>query len=131
VLVADDSAVLRRVLVDVLGGAGDITVVAECTDGDEVVGAALRAEPDVVLMDLVMPRVDGMEATRRLLAVRPGTRVVLHTGSLDPAAVREARRLGLPGYLLKADVVDLPQHVRDVAAGGTAWSPRASAVPEE
>ncbi|MGK5114109.1 MULTISPECIES: response regulator [unclassified Geodermatophilus] len=127
----DDSAALRRVLADVFADTGDIRVVAECADGAEVVEAAQRARPDVVLMDLVMPRVDGLEAARRLLDVQPEVRVVLHSALLDPTAVRAARRLGLAGYLLKGDVTDLAQHVREVAAGGTAWSPRASAVPEE
>ena len=121
-LLADDNAYVRSSLVDLLTSGGDMTVVAECTDGDEVVEAAQRTHPDVVIVDLAMARVGGLEAARQLLEVQPDARVVVLTATLSAAAVREARALGVQGYLLKdADPEALPHHLRTVAAGGTAW----------
>jgi DNA-binding NarL/FixJ family response regulator len=121
-LLADDNAFVRSALVDLLTAEGDFTVVAACADGDEVVEAAERTHPDVVLLDLAMARVGGLEAARRLLSVQPGARVVILTATLSSAAVREARNIGVVGYLLKdADPASLADHLRTVAAGGTAW----------
>ena len=123
VLVADDHRMLRTAIVELLNSTGDMEVVAECPDGDQVVDAALRTHPDVVLLDLVMPRMPGLQAARALLAVEPQARVVVLTGSPSPATVAEARQLGVRGYLRKDDPPEeLPQHLRDVADGGTAWS---------
>lgn len=133
-LLADDNDFVRQSLVDLLTARGDMSVVAECSDGDEVVEAAEHTHPDVVIVDLAMARVGGLEAARRLLAVQPDARVVILTATLSAAAVREARELGVVGYLLKdADPEELPHHVRAVAAGGTAWraerGSRASDLP--
>ena len=129
VLLADDHAFVRDSLVELFSANGDVTVVAECEDGAQVVDAARRTRPDVVLLDLAMPRVTGLQAARELLADRPESRVVVLTGSLTPALVREAREIGVAGYLLKDDDPGaLPGHVRTVAAGGTAWSAAASAT---
>jgi DNA-binding NarL/FixJ family response regulator len=122
VLLVDDHAPLRRLLAELLAETDDITVVGECRDGDEVVVAAMRARPDVVLMDRNMPGTDGLEATRRLLEAWPQARVVMLTGSFSVASRQEAERLGAVGYLLKGDSSDLPSQVRHVAGGGTAWS---------
>jgi DNA-binding NarL/FixJ family response regulator len=129
VLIADDHPFLRSALGDLLAGTDDIRVVAECADGSEVVEAAARTGPDVVLMDLLMPGTSGLEATRALRATLPGVRVIVLTGSLSAAAAREALGLGVAGFLLKAhDEGDaLPRQIRAVAAGGTAWSPAAAA----
>jgi DNA-binding NarL/FixJ family response regulator len=128
VLVADDHAFVRSGLVDLLAGTDDIRVVAECADGSEVAGAAARTRPDVVLMDLQMPRMSGLEATRALRTAQPQARVIVLTGSLSPEAAREARELGTAGFLLKGeDSHALPDHIRAVAAGGTAWHPAAAA----
>jgi DNA-binding NarL/FixJ family response regulator len=122
VLVVDDHAPLRRLMVDVLVEAEDITVVGECDDGDEVVDAVLRTRPDVVLMDVSMARVDGLEATRRLLAVRPDARVLLLTAPSGMDASEEAHDVGALGYVSKDDILGLPARARVLAAGGTAWS---------
>ena len=123
VLLADDHAFLRSSLAALFAATGDITVVAECADGSEVLAAALRTRPEVVLMDVVMPVRTGLEATRDLLDAGVPSRVVLLTGSCSAATVREARALGAAGYLLKDDdPADLPQRIRDVASGGSAWS---------
>ena len=129
VLLADDHAFVRDSLVELLSASGDLTVVAECEDGAQVLDAARRTRPDVVLLDLAMPRVTGLQAARELLDERPESRVVVLTGSLTPALVRESRDIGVVGYLLKdADSAALPGPVRAVAAGGTAWCAAAAAT---
>jgi DNA-binding NarL/FixJ family response regulator len=122
VLLVDDHVLLRQLLADVLAEADDIAVVGECADGDEVVDAATRTRPDVVLMDASMARTDGLEATRRLLAIQPQARVVILTGTFSEDSRREAEGIGAVGYLLKGEVFDLPDRIRCVAGGGTAWS---------
>jgi DNA-binding NarL/FixJ family response regulator len=132
VLLADDNVFVRSALVDLLSTGGDIEVVAECADGDEVVPAAEQTCPDVVILDLTMTRVGGLAAARRLLAVRPEARIVILTATLSAAAVREAHALGVVGYLLKdAEPDELSGHVRRVAAGGTAWRPGIGAAPSD
>jgi DNA-binding NarL/FixJ family response regulator len=127
VLLADDHAFVRDSLVELLGASGDVEVVAACEDGAQVLDAARRTHPDVVLLDVAMPRVTGLQAARQLLSVDPDAKVVVLTGSLTPALVREAQEIGVAGYLLKDDDPGaLPGHVRAVAAGGTAWSDAAA-----
>jgi DNA-binding NarL/FixJ family response regulator len=128
VLVVDDHAGLRRAIVDLLSDAEDISVVGEVTDGDEVVGAYLGLDPDVVLMDIAMQRLDGLQATQLLRDQRPDARVVLLTGTVSASLVRRAQEVGARGYLLKGDDPEaLLDAVRRVAHAGTAWSPRALA----
>lgn len=123
VLLADDNEFVRTSLVELFASTDDIRVVAECDDGDQVVAAAGESTPDVVILDLAMPTVTGLEAARNLQAVDPTARIILLTGNSSPAAVAEARTIGLAGYVLKGeDPVELLEHVRTVAAGGTAWS---------
>ena len=123
VLVVDDHSFVRAALVAFLESAGDILVVGECADGTEVVPAFRNTRPDVVLMDVDMPRMNGVEATRALLATEPHARVVMLTGTITPVRMWQARSSGAKGYLLKGDdAVELIERVREVAAGGTAWS---------
>ncbi len=129
VLVVDDHAGLRETLVELIAQAEDIDVVGQCADGDEVLAAHRRLRPDVVLMDVVMQRVDGLSATRRLLAERPDARVVLLTGTVSATLVRQALEAGAVGYQVKGeDPAGLVGSIRRVAHGGTAWSPRALAL---
>jgi DNA-binding NarL/FixJ family response regulator len=122
VLLADDNAFVRSSLTDLFTAAGDVEVVAACTDGDEVVETAERTQPDVVVLDLVMARVGGLEAARNLLAVQPDARVVFLTANASAAALREARDLGAAGFLLKdVDPDGLIRKVRRLAAGDTLW----------
>lgn len=121
VLLAEDNAFVRESLTDLLSADG-LEVVGALPDGTDVVTTAERTGPDVVLLDVGMLPVDGLEATRRLLAVRSGARVLLLTGALSNSAVTEARRLGARGYILKADDPQrLLEAIRTVAAGGSAW----------
>jgi len=129
VVIVDDHALVRAVLVDLLNGVDDIDVVATCTDGSEVVQTVARTHPDVVLMDLQMPKKTGLEATRELLAARPEARVVVLTGDFSRANANAAKSAGAVGFLLKGeDPQDLPEQIRAVAAGGTAWSSTAAAA---
>jgi DNA-binding NarL/FixJ family response regulator len=129
VLVAEDNNLMRAAVVDLLTATGDIEVVSQCTDGDEVLAEALRTCPDVVVMDMAMQRMGGLEATRVLLAACPESRVVVLTGSLSAARVRESHALGASGYLLKGgEPEELIHAVRTVADGGTAWTAQAAAL---
>jgi DNA-binding NarL/FixJ family response regulator len=124
VMVVEDNEFVRDALVDLLALSPDVSVIAECCDGEDVLEAARRYRPDVVLMDIALPRVDGLEAARRLLAVDSDTRVVMLTGNLTVDHVRRARALGADGFLLKdGDPEDLARAIRTVAGGGTAWAP--------
>ena len=128
VLIADDHPFIRSALGDLLAATDDIRVVAECPDGCDVVETAAKTEPDVVLMDLAMPVMSGLEATRALGEAQPGVRVIVLTGALNAADARTARALGVCGLLLKTDDAgeQLPGHIRAVASGGTAWNPIAA-----
>ncbi len=128
-LVVDDNAAIRAAVTELCAAAGDVAVVAECSDGSGAADAARRSRPDVVLMDLSMPGTGGLAATRELLADSADARVVVLTGSFSVASVREAREIGAVGYLVKdGDPAELLRGVRDVAAGGTAWGPAAAAT---
>ena len=119
VVIADDQPMMRAGFKAVLEAAGDIEVVAEASDGEEAVRAANEYAPDVVLMDIRMPVMDGIEATRRL----PRQRVlILTTFGLDQYII-EALRAGASGFLLKdAPVHDVVAAVRAVAAGDAVLS---------
>ena len=123
VLVVDDHSFVRAALVDLFADITDIQVVGECVDGTEVVPAVQSSRPDVVLMDVDMPRMDGVEATRALRAVEPDARVLMLTGTVSPVRIQQAHSFGAKGYLLKGgDCDELIERVRHVAAGGTAWT---------
>jgi DNA-binding NarL/FixJ family response regulator len=132
VLIADDHPLIRMALVEMFAATPDIDVVAECADGSEVLEAAERTRPDVVLMDVKMPVMDGLEATSTLLRAHPEVRVIILTGALTAATAHAANALGAAGYLLKEDSPEeLPDRIRTVAGGGTAWNAAASAVLED
>jgi len=124
VLVADDQSLVRAGFRMLLAGEEDIEVVAEASNGLEAVDKASRFDPSVVLMDIRMPELDGLEATRRILATDPGARVlVLTTFDLDEY-VYEALRAGASGFVLKDDPPEqLIGAIRTVAAGDALLSP--------
>ena len=124
VLVADDQAMVRAGFRMVLGGEEDIDVVAEAGNGREAVERAARFHPDVVLMDIRMPEIDGLEATRRILAADRAARVlILTTFDLDEY-IYEALAIGASGFVLKDDPPEqLIAAIRTVAAGDALLSP--------
>ena len=125
VVVADDHPVFRDGLQATLADEADINVVAAVADGNAAVEAVLRQKPDVVLMDLRMPGVGGIEATARIANERPQTAVVVLTMSDDDDSVFAALRAGARGYLLKeADADDILRAVRAVASGEAVFGPR-------
>jgi NarL family two-component system response regulator LiaR len=128
VLLADDHAVVREGLRRFLELQDDIAVVADVADGAAAVAAVREHAPDVVLMDLVMPGVDGVEAIRRISAERPATRVIALTSFLDDDKVLPAVRAGAAGYLLK-DVgpPDLVRAIRTVHGGQALLHPAVAA----
>jgi DNA-binding NarL/FixJ family response regulator len=124
VLVADDQSMVRAGFRMLLSGQEDLDVVAEASNGLEAVDKAQRFDPDVVLMDIRMPELDGLEATRRILAADRGTRVlVLTTFDLDEY-IYEALTAGASGFVLKDDPPEqLIGAIRTVAAGDALLSP--------
>jgi DNA-binding NarL/FixJ family response regulator len=133
VLIADDQALVRVGLRKILEAEPDLGVVGEAADGEEAIGEARRLGPDVVLMDIRMPVLDGIEATRRLVQAHPGTRVlILTTFGLD-TYVYEALRAGASGFMLKdAPPEEIAAAVRIVASGEALLAPAVTrAVVEE
>jgi DNA-binding NarL/FixJ family response regulator len=124
VLVVDDQSMVRAGFRMLLSGQEDIEVVAEASNGLDAVSQAARFHPTVVLMDIRMPELDGLEATRRILAADPDARVlILTTFDLDEY-VYEALRAGASGFVLKDDPAEqLIAAVRTVAAGDSLLSP--------
>jgi len=124
VLVADDQSMVRAGFRLLLGDEDGIEVVAEAADGNEAVAKAARFRPAVVLMDIRMPELDGLEATRRILAADPDARVlILTTFDLDEY-IYEALRAGASGFVLKDDPPEqLIAAIRTAAAGNALLSP--------
>ena len=128
IVVADDHAVVRHGLRSFLGLQEDMEVVGEAEDGEQAVAVVEELRPDVVLIDLVMPGVDGVEAIRRIHELLPEARVVVLTSFADDSKVVPAVRAGAAGYLLKdVQPADLAAAIRTVAAGGALLDPSVTA----
>ncbi|MFH9248266.1 response regulator [Streptomyces lydicus] len=124
VVVADDQTVVREGIVMLLGLLPDIEVVGSAADGEEAVRLVAECAPDVVLMDLRMPRCDGVEATRRIRADHPGTQVVVLTTYADDDLF-PALRAGARGYLTKdADGDEIARAITGVLSGEAGLSPK-------
>lgn len=129
VIVVDDHAVVRDGIRRLLDSADDIEVVATAADGAEALDAVALVKPDVVLMDLSMPVLDGVQATRLLTAKYPEVRVVILTTFADQRRILDALNAGAAGYLLKdADPDAVIAAVRAVVAGGAPLDPKAARV---
>jgi DNA-binding NarL/FixJ family response regulator len=125
VLLVDDHPLVRTGLRALLESAGDIAVTGEAADGAEAVSVLTEADPDVVLMDLSMPGVDGVTATQRVIAQRPQVQVIVLTSSAERERVRAALDAGATGYLLKDSTPeDLRAAVRSAAQGHSPLDPR-------
>lgn len=120
IIVADDQIAVREGLVTLLSTMPDIEVVGSAADGEEAVTLVAQLTPDVVLMDLRMPRVDGIEATRRIRAAHPSTQVVVLTTYADDESILDALRAGAIGYLTKDAARDHIRRAIEAAAAGQA-----------
>ncbi len=124
VLIADDDALVRAGLTMMLAGADDVAIVAEAADGAEAVAAVAEHTPAVVLMDIRMPRMDGLRATELLRARRPAPEVIVLTTFDTDEHVLRAIRAGASGFLLKhTPPADIVRAIRQVAAGEPMLSP--------
>src|SRR2546429_5792604 len=129
ILIADDHSVVRQGLRMFLALDPDLEVVAEATDGAEAVRLARELQPDVVLMDLLMPRVDGIAATQEIRRALPDTEVLALTSVLEDASVIGAVRAGAIGYLLKNTEADELRRASKGAAAGQGRPPPEAAPP--
>ncbi|MER5754179.1 response regulator transcription factor [Streptomyces sp. NPDC002088] len=128
VLIADDHPVVRRGMSALLSSLDGVEVVAEAATGEEALREAQLSRPDVVVMDIQMPAMDGVEATRRLATLLPGVAVLVVTMFEDDATVVSAMRAGARGYLLKgAEQEEILTTLRSVAAGQFVMGPGAAA----
>jgi two-component system response regulator DesR len=124
VLIAEDQGLVRGALAALLGLEGDIEVVAEVGRGDEVVPGALEARPDVALLDIEMPGLDGLAAAAQLRRAVPDCRVLMLTTFGRPGYLRRAMDAGASGFLLKdAPATELASAIRRAAAGGRVVDP--------
>lgn len=127
VLLVDDHQLVRAGLESLLDTVSDMTVVGAAADGIDAVALAARTKPDVVLMDLSMPGLDGVEATRRIVGARPETFVVVLTSFSDRERILDALDAGAVGYLLKdAEPTELLRGIRAAARGESPLDPRAA-----
>ena len=124
VLVADDHPVFRRGMRAILGAEPDTELVGEATDGEEAVALALELRPDVILMDLNMPGLNGIEATRRILAGSPHIGILVLTMFEDDDSVWAAMQAGARGYLLKGALkAEIVRAINGVASGEAIFGP--------
>ena len=129
VLIADDHAVVRAGLGKLVDTAADIELVGAAADGEEALLLARETSPDVVLMDLAMPRLDGVEATRRIREACSDTQVVVLTSFTDRERILAAIDAGAIGYLLKdAEPEELISGIRAAARGESPLSPKAASA---
>jgi DNA-binding NarL/FixJ family response regulator len=129
VLIVDDHGVLRAGLEQLLANAEDIDVVGSAINGADAVNVAAKESPDVVLMDLYMPVLDGIEATRQILEMLPQTRIVVLTSFSDRERILAALDAGAVGYLLKDSEPDeLLSGIRAAARGESPIAPKAASA---
>ena len=137
VLIADDHALVRDGIKSLLGLSEEIEVVGEASDGREAIEQARRLKPDVILMDIAMPGLGGLEATLELKREAPKSRVLVLTQYDDPVYIRRFLKVGIAGYVLKRMLgSELPAAIRSAARGGLVLDPHVAAeamqpVPEE
>jgi DNA-binding NarL/FixJ family response regulator len=129
VVIADDQASVREGLVLLLGGLPGIDVVGAASDGEQALELVAEHQPDAILLDLHMPVLDGIGATRRLVAEHPGVAIVVLTTYVDDTSVLEALRAGARSYLTKdADRTDIARALRAAVGGLTVFDPRVHAT---
>ena len=118
ILIAEDHPEMRVGLVTLLSNEADFQVIGEATNGRQAVAFASKVCPDIVMMDISMPLIDGLTATRQILETTPSTKVLVLSSHSDEAYVERAKASGAAGYLIKqTDVKHLPESIRRVHAG--------------
>ena len=129
VLLVDDHAMVRRGMRDFLGLHSDIEIVGEAADGAGAIEGALALRPDIVVMDLMMPGIDGIEATARIKSEAPDIEVIAITSFIEEARVVEAIEAGASGFLLKdAEADELAAAIRSAAAGEVHLDPAIAGI---
>jgi two-component system, NarL family, response regulator NreC len=129
ILVADDHAIIRRGLRALLAHDPEFEIVAEACDGAEAVELAGRVRPDVAILDISMPNLNGLEAARRISSTLPGTQVVLLTVHADESYLLGALKAGARGYVLKNSAeIEIVEAVRAVSNGKAYFSPKVSRI---
>lgn len=132
ILVADDHRIVREGIVRILEDASEWDVVAEASDGMEAVEETLRLEPEIVVIDLTMPRLSGLEAVRRIHSALPAVRILVLTVHEDEEYIVPIIRAGASGYLVKDSAsTELTDAVRKLATGGVYFGPQATKVLAE
>jgi DNA-binding NarL/FixJ family response regulator len=132
VLVADDHTIVRQGLVGILKASPDMEVVAEASDGNEAVEKSLKTKPDVVVLDVSMPRLSGIEAARRIHEALPAARILVLTMHDDEEYILKMVRAGASGYLVKDGAAsELLAGIRNLKAGKTHYGPHAAKALEE
>jgi DNA-binding NarL/FixJ family response regulator len=127
VLVADDHAMIRKGLISILRPHEEFEIVGEAAEGNEAVEKALQSRPDVVVLDLSMPRLNGLEATRRIHKALPGTRILVLTMHDDEEYVLRTVRAGASGYMVKdGAAAELVTAIRALSAGQGYFGPQAA-----
>lgn len=129
VMVVDDHDFVRSAMCELIESTDDMCVVADAANGAAALDAARSARPDVVLMDLSMPVMNGIDATRLLVAALPGVRVIVLTTSTKGQDVHDAAAAGAVGFLSKgADPDDVLEAIRAAGNGGMAWDQRSADI---
>ena len=124
VLLAEDHMIVREGLRSVLEAEGDIEIVGQAQDGREAVEMTEKLLPDVVIMDIAMPRLNGLEATRQILRIAPATRILILSAHSDDAYVEQVIALGAAGYIIKqTSLLILAKAIREASKGNTFFSP--------
>ena len=124
VLLAEDHLIVREGFRGLLKGERDILIVAEAESGRQAVQLAKKLRPEVVVMDIAMPKLNGLEATRQILQALPGTRIIILSAHADEAYVEQANAAGAAGYLIKqASSHSLCEAIRQVHQGKNFYSP--------
>ena len=123
-LLAEDHAIVRQGLSSLLNADGNFKMLGEARNGREAVEMALRLKPDVILMDIAMPEMNGLEATRQIYAAHPAARIIILSAHSDHEYVERATEAGVAGFLEKQTSAEiLTKAIRDVAAGKSYFSP--------
>ena len=124
ILLVEDHEIVREGLVALLRMEGDIKIIGQAENGRQAVTQVVALCPDIVVMDIAMPLLNGLEAARQILNETPGTKIILLSAHNDDAYVQKAIIIGVSGYLIKQTAAHvLPEAIRQVAAGKTFFSP--------